>query len=88
MLTRGVLTVAFWVNRPLTADGFTRNWIQAEFNSREAGIALPDYFLAPHYTSFKFPAKALHGPRILGGDQATLYDLVCESRIQRSRTNN
>ncbi len=41
-------------------DGFTRDWMEAEINLRKAGIELPDYFLAPHYAPFAFPAKALH----------------------------
>ena len=43
-------------------DGFTRDWMEAEINLRKAGIELPDYFLAPHYAPFAFPAKALHDP--------------------------
>jgi 3-oxoadipate enol-lactonase len=43
-------------------DGFTRDWMQAEIDIRKAGIALPDYFLAPHYAVYAFPAKALHDP--------------------------
>lgn len=43
-------------------DGFTRDWMQAEIDIRKAGITLPDYFLAPHYAPFAFPAKALHDP--------------------------
>ncbi len=41
-------------------DGFTRDWMQAEIDLRKAGVNLPDYFLAPHYAPFAFPAKALH----------------------------
>ncbi len=43
-------------------DGFTRDWMQAEIDMRKAGLALPDYFLAPHYAVYAFPAKALHDP--------------------------
>ncbi len=43
-------------------DGFTRDWMQAEIDLRKAGISLPDYFLAPHYAVYAFPAKALHDP--------------------------
>ena len=43
-------------------DGFTRDWMQAEIDLRKAGVNLPDYFLAPHYAPFAFPAKALHDP--------------------------
>lgn len=43
-------------------DGFTRDWMQAEIDLRKAGITLPDYFLAPHYAVYAFPAKALHDP--------------------------
>lgn len=43
-------------------DGFTRDWMQAEIDLRKAGISLPDYFLAPHYAVYAFPAKALHNP--------------------------
>ncbi|MEM9047135.1 MAG: alpha/beta hydrolase [Pseudomonadota bacterium] len=45
-------------------DGFTRDWMQAEIDLRRAGIALPDYFLAPHYAPYAFPAKALHDPEL------------------------
>ncbi len=45
-------------------DGFTRDWMQAEIDLRKAGVQLPDYFLAPHYAPFAFPAKALHDPEI------------------------
>ena len=45
-------------------DGFTRDWMQAEIDLRRAGITLPDYFLAPHYAVYAFPAKALHDPEI------------------------
>ncbi len=41
-------------------DGFTRDWMQAEIDMRKSGVTLPDYFLAPHYAPFAFPAKALH----------------------------
>ena len=43
-------------------DGFTRDWMQAEIDLRRSGITLPDFFLAPHYAPFAFPAKALHDP--------------------------
>ena len=43
-------------------DGFTRDWMQAEIDLRKDGVALPDYFLAPHYAVYAFPAKALHEP--------------------------
>lgn len=45
-------------------DGFTRDWMQAEIDLRRQGVVLPDYFLAPHYAPFAFPAKALHDPDI------------------------
>lgn len=45
-------------------DGFTRDWMQAEIDIRKAGITLPDFFLAPHYAPFAFPAKALHDPEL------------------------
>ena len=45
-------------------NGFTRDWMQAEIDLRKAGITLPDYFLAPHYAPFAFPAKALHDPEL------------------------
>ncbi len=47
-------------------DGFTRDWMQAEIDLRKAGITLPDYFLAPHYAVYAFPAKALHDPELWG----------------------
>lgn len=43
-------------------DGFTRDWMQAEIDLRREGIRLPDYFLAPHYAAYAFPAKALGDP--------------------------
>ena len=45
-------------------DGFTRDWMQAEIGLRKDGIVLPDYFLAPHYAVYAFPAKALHEPEL------------------------
>ena len=45
-------------------DGFTRDWMQAEIDLRKEGIRLPDYFLAPHYAVYAFPAKALHDPEL------------------------
>jgi len=43
-------------------DGFTRDWMQAEIDIRRQGVRLPDFFLAPHYAPFAFPAKALGDP--------------------------
>ncbi|MEG9862195.1 MAG: alpha/beta hydrolase [Parvularculales bacterium] len=43
-------------------DGFTRDWMQAEIDLRKDGVDLPEYFLAPHYAVYAFPAKALHDP--------------------------
>ena len=40
-------------------DGFTRDWMQAEIDIRKEGVTLPDYFLAPHYAVYAFPASAL-----------------------------
>ena len=40
-------------------DGFTRDWMQAEIDLRKDGVALPDYFLAPHYAAYALPARAL-----------------------------
>lgn len=45
-------------------DGFTRDWMQAEIDLRKDGVKLPDYFLAPHYAVYAFPAKALHDPEL------------------------
>ncbi len=45
-------------------DGFTRDWMQAEIDLRRDGVALPDYFLAPHYAVYALPAKALGDPEI------------------------
>lgn len=58
-------------------DGFTRDWMQAEIAIRRAGITLPDYFLAPHYAAYAFPAKALHDP--------ALWEQVKESYTVRFR---
>ncbi len=52
-------------------DGFTRDWMQAEIDLRKDGITLPDYFLAPHYAVYAFPAKALHDPVIWGQVKAS-----------------
>lgn len=43
-------------------DGFTRDWMQAEIDLRKDGIALPSYFLAPHYAAYALPAQALGDP--------------------------
>lgn len=45
-------------------DGFTRDWMQAEIDLRKQGVRLPDYFLAPHYAPYAFPAKALNDPEL------------------------
>jgi len=45
-------------------DGFTRDWMQAEIDLRRDGVRLPDYFLAPHYAAYAFPAKALGDPEL------------------------
>ena len=58
-------------------DGFTRDWMQAEIDLRRDGITLPDYFLAPHYAVYAFPAKALHDP--------ALWAQVKESYTERFR---
>jgi 3-oxoadipate enol-lactonase len=58
-------------------DGFTCDWMQAEIDIRKAGIRLPDYFLAPHYAVYAFPAKALHDP--------DLWAQVKESYTERFR---
>ena len=58
-------------------DGFTRDWMQAEIDLRRNGIRLPDYFLAPHYAAYAFPAKALHDP--------DLWAQVKESYTERFR---
>lgn len=58
-------------------DGFTRDWMQAEIDLRREGITLPDYFLAPHYAAYAFPAKALNDP--------VLWAQVKESYTERFR---
>jgi len=58
-------------------DGFTRDWMQAEIDLRRQGITLPDYFLAPHYAAYAFPAKALCDP--------VLWAQVKESYTERFR---
>ncbi|MEY8838636.1 alpha/beta fold hydrolase, partial [Cribrihabitans sp. XS_ASV171] len=58
-------------------DGYTRDWMQAEIDLRREGIRLPDYFLAPHYAAYAFPAKALHDPE--------LWAQVKESYTERFR---
>lgn len=52
-------------------DGFTRDWMQAEIDLRKDGVVLPDYFLAPHYAVYAFPAKALHQPELWGQIKAS-----------------
>ncbi len=58
-------------------DGFTRDWMQAEIDLRRDGIRLPEYFLAPHYAAYAFPAKALGDP--------TLWAQIKESYTVRFR---
>ena len=58
-------------------DGFTRDWMQAEIDLRREGIVLPDYFLAPHYAPYAFPAQALGDPE--------LWAQVKESYTERFR---
>ncbi|MEM6577588.1 MAG: alpha/beta hydrolase [Pseudomonadota bacterium] len=53
-------------------DGFTRDWMQAEIDIRKAGVTLPDYFLAPHYAVYAFPAAAL-GDKELWEEIKTAY---------------
>ena len=57
--------------------GFTRDWMQAEIDLRKDGIRLPEYFLAPHYAAYAFPAKALHDP--------ALWAKIRESYTERFR---
>lgn len=45
-------------------DGFTRDWVQAEINLRKDGVTLSDYFRAPHFAVYAFPASALHDPEL------------------------
>ena len=52
-------------------DGFTRDGMQAEIDLRKDGVVLPDYFLAPHYAVYAFPAKALHQPELWGQIKAS-----------------
>ena len=58
-------------------DGFTRDWMQAEIDLRREGVRLPDYFLAPHYAAYAFPAKALA--------DANLWTAIKESYTARFR---
>lgn len=73
----GKVQVAIPMGTAAYIDGFTRDWMQAEIDLRKAGITLPDYFLAPHYAAYAFPAKALHDPE--------LWAQVKESYTERFR---
>ncbi|WP_209509401.1 alpha/beta fold hydrolase [Ruegeria sp. HKCCE4150] len=59
-------------------DGFTRDWMQAEIDLRKDGITLPDYFLAPHYAVYAFPAKALHEPELWEQLKASYTERFCD----------
>lgn len=61
-------------------DGFTRDWMQAEIDLRKDGVVLPDYFLAPHYAPYAFPAKALGDP--------VLWAEIKEAYTERFRDRN
>ncbi len=56
------VTMAIPMGTAAYIDGFTRDWMQAEIDIRKAGVTLPDYFLAPHYAVYAFPASALADP--------------------------
>lgn len=58
------VTLAIPMGTAAYIDGFTRDWMQAEIDLRRQGIRLPDYFLAPHYAPYAFPAKALGDPEL------------------------
>lgn len=58
------VTLAIPMGTSAYIDGFTRDWMQAEIDLRKDGVVLPDYFLAPHYAVYAFPAKALHEPEL------------------------
>jgi len=59
-------------------DGFTRDWMQAEIDLRKAGIVLPDYFLAPHYAVYAYPASALHDPDLWSQVKASYTERFSE----------
>ena len=63
-------------------DGFTRDWMQAEIDLRRDGIALPDYFLAPHYAAYALPAKALGDPDIWAAVKQAYTDRFAERNPQ------
>ena len=71
----GKVSLAIPMGTSAYIDGFTRDWMQAEIDLRKDGIVLPDYFLAPHYAVYAFPAKALHEP--------TLWEELKESYTTR-----
>ncbi|MDU8945754.1 alpha/beta fold hydrolase [Ovoidimarina sediminis] len=73
----GRVRLAIPIGTAAYIDGFTRDWMQAEIDLRRAGIRLPEYFLAPHYAAYAFPAKAL-------GD-AALWAQIKESYTIRFR---
>lgn len=58
------VTLAIPMGTAAYIDGFTRDWMQAEIDLRRQGIRLPDYFLAPHYAPYAFPAKTLGDPEL------------------------
>lgn len=71
----GKVSLAIPMGTSAYIDGFTRDWMQAEIDLRKDGVVLPDYFLAPHYAVYAFPAKALHEP--------TLWEELKESYTTR-----
>lgn len=73
----GKVRLAIPIGTAAYIDGFTRDWMQAEIDLRRDGIRLPEYFLAPHYAAYAFPAKAL-------GD-AGLWAQIKESYTMRFR---
>ncbi|MDE2911411.1 MAG: alpha/beta hydrolase [Paracoccaceae bacterium] len=55
--------------------GFTRDWMQAEIDFRQAGLRLPADFAACHYAAFAYPAEAL-------GDPATWREIRSAYRVR------
>ena len=60
----GKVRVAMPMGTAAYIEGFTRDWMQAEIDLRREGVRLPDYFIAPHYAAYAFPAKALGDPAL------------------------
>ena len=75
----GKVRLAIPIGTSAYIDGFTRDWMQAEIDLRRDGVRLPDYFLAPHYAAYAFPAKAL-GDAALWAEIKKIYTIRFRDR--------